>query len=280
MSDNHHFSTTSKSSSTTTSTESSSTLTFTTASTLTVPSSTKVTASPSSPIDKFSPSSSDILNSDDDNGWQDMPVMHMDELRGTLTTLTTSTASSSDIWDSDDDDGWQDTPMVHTDNEDPPVPKHITLDMRYTLPTNHLCTTPVPGLSSSASAPTSPSPGEGVGGTGGDTEGGLQKSESAVENQVDCLCNRRIELLGLATLGGGLVIGLSAGLLVPIIGVSLGTVFSTIGLARASACLAASAGAAVITTGNVLTGAGIMGKATFSLTHFPSSTSTARGAFQ
>ncbi|KAJ3885477.1 hypothetical protein GG344DRAFT_82674 [Lentinula edodes] len=60
----------------------------------------------------------------------------------------------------------------------------------------------------------------------------------------------------------------------------LGTVFSTIGLARASTCLAASAGAAVITTGNVLTGAGIMGKVTFSLTHFPSSTSTARGAFQ
>ncbi|KAJ3878470.1 hypothetical protein F5051DRAFT_229230 [Lentinula edodes] len=102
--------------------------------------------------------------------------------------------------------------------------------------------------------------GEGV----GESRGGFQNSSTAVLDQVLCLRHCRITLLGLATLGGRLVIGLSAGLLVPIIGVSLGTVFSTIGLARASACLAASAGAAVITTGNVLTGAGIMGKVTSS----------------
>ncbi|KAH7868550.1 uncharacterized protein C8R40DRAFT_1177723 [Lentinula edodes] len=123
MSDNHHFSTT-------TTTESSSTLTFMTALMLTTPYSTKLTASLTSPIDKFPPSSSDIWDSDNDNGWQDMPVMNMDELRGTLTTLTTSTASksassphdkfppsSSNIWDFDNDDGWQDMLMVHTDNE-------------------------------------------------------------------------------------------------------------------------------------------------------------------
>ncbi|KAH7867716.1 uncharacterized protein C8R40DRAFT_1075398 [Lentinula edodes] len=50
-------------------------------------------------------------------------------------------------------------------------------------------------------------------------------------------------------LGGGLVISTSTGLLVPVIGVSLGTVFSTIGLTL-STFLAGSAG-------SVLTGAGI-----------------------
>ncbi|KAJ3884639.1 hypothetical protein GG344DRAFT_83739 [Lentinula edodes] len=150
-------------------------------------------------------------------------------------------------------------------HEDLAIPKYITLDMQFTLLTVLVLvliahSVPVPALSSSALDPTSPSPGEGVGESKGDTEGGLQKSEGAVADQVGRLHNWRITLLGLATLGGGLFIGLSAGL--------------------ASTCLAASAGAAVITTGNVLTGAGIMGKATFSLTHFPSSTSTARGAFQ
>ncbi|KAH7867718.1 uncharacterized protein C8R40DRAFT_1178753 [Lentinula edodes] len=117
--------------------------------------------------------------------------------------------------------------------------------------------TPIRDLSSSASGPTSPSPGEGIGGTGGDTEGGLQKNESAVENQVDRLCNRRIELLGLATLGGGLFIGLSAGLLAPVINVGLRTAFSTVGLIGISRFLAGSAGAAVIA-------ARITGKATSS----------------
>ncbi|KAJ3847761.1 hypothetical protein EV368DRAFT_87363 [Lentinula lateritia] len=51
------------------------------------------------------------------------------------------------------------------------------------------------------------------------------------------------------TLGGGLVIGLSAWLLAPVIGVGLGTAFSTIGFIGASTFLAGSAGATVITTG-------------------------------
>ncbi|KAJ3713006.1 hypothetical protein DFJ43DRAFT_1105830 [Lentinula guzmanii] len=97
--------------------------------------------------------------------------------------------------------------------------------------------------------------GEGEGG-----EGGLGKNEGAVEEQVRKLRRRRIAMLGLATLGGGLVIGLSAGLLAPVIGVGLGTAFSTIGIGGASTFLAGSTGAAVITTGGVLTGAGIAGK--------------------
>ncbi|KAJ3847394.1 hypothetical protein EV368DRAFT_13287, partial [Lentinula lateritia] len=49
--------------------------------------------------------------------------------------------------------------------------------------------------------------------------------------------------------GEGLVIGLSAGLLAPIISVGLGVAFSTIELTRASTFLAGLVGAAVITAG-------------------------------
>lgn len=56
------------------------------------------------------------------------------------------------------------------------------------------------------------------------------------------------------------MIGLSAGLLAPVIGVGLGTAFGTIGISGASTFLAGSAGAAVITTGGVLTGASIAGQ--------------------
>ncbi|KAI0094238.1 hypothetical protein BDY19DRAFT_10660 [Irpex rosettiformis] len=68
---------------------------------------------------------------------------------------------------------------------------------------------------------------------------------------------RRFMMLGLATLGGGLVIGLSAGLLAPVIGAGLGAAFTTIGITGTTGFLAGAGGAAVITTGGVLTGSGI-----------------------
>ncbi|KAH9837373.1 DUF726-domain-containing protein [Rhodofomes roseus] len=68
---------------------------------------------------------------------------------------------------------------------------------------------------------------------------------------------RRFMMLGLATLGGGLVIGLSAGLLAPVIGAGLGAAFTTIGITGTTGFLAGTAGAAVITTGGVLTGSGL-----------------------
>ncbi|KAI0688129.1 hypothetical protein BC835DRAFT_1285331 [Cytidiella melzeri] len=68
---------------------------------------------------------------------------------------------------------------------------------------------------------------------------------------------KRYMMLGLATLGGGLVIGLSAGLLAPVIGAGLGAAFTTIGVSGTTAFLAGTGGAAVITTGGVLTGSGI-----------------------
>jgi Protein of unknown function (DUF726) len=68
---------------------------------------------------------------------------------------------------------------------------------------------------------------------------------------------RRYMMLGLATVGGGLVIGLSAGLLAPMIGLGLAGALGTIGVSGASAFLGGTAGAAIITTGGVLTGGGI-----------------------
>ncbi|KAF9472576.1 DUF726-domain-containing protein [Pholiota conissans] len=68
---------------------------------------------------------------------------------------------------------------------------------------------------------------------------------------------RRYMMLGLATLGGGLVIGLSAGLLAPVIGLGLAGALSTVGIGGSAAFLGGTAGAAVITTGGVLTGSGI-----------------------
>ncbi|PSN69772.1 DUF726-domain-containing protein [Corynespora cassiicola Philippines] len=66
--------------------------------------------------------------------------------------------------------------------------------------------------------------------------------------------NKRIALMGLATVGGSLVIGLSAGLLAPVIGAGLAAGFTTIGVAGTGGFLAGAGGAAVITTTGVLSG--------------------------
>ena len=68
---------------------------------------------------------------------------------------------------------------------------------------------------------------------------------------------RRYMMLGLATIGGGLVIGLSAGLLAPVIGLGLAGALTTVGVTGTTAFLGGTAGAAVITTGGVLTGSSI-----------------------
>jgi hypothetical protein len=69
--------------------------------------------------------------------------------------------------------------------------------------------------------------------------------------------NKRLMVMGLATVGGSLVIGLSAGLLAPVIGAGLAAGFTTIGVAGTSSFLAGAGGAAIITTTGVLTGGNI-----------------------
>lgn len=78
-----------------------------------------------------------------------------------------------------------------------------------------------------------------------------------IEGRQKSSRKRRYMMVGLATLGGGLVIGLSAGLLAPVIGAGLGAAFTTIGISGTAGFLGGVGGAAVITTGGVLTGSGI-----------------------
>lgn len=66
---------------------------------------------------------------------------------------------------------------------------------------------------------------------------------------------RKYALIGLATLGGGLVIGLSAGLLAPVIGAGIAAGLGTIGIGGTSGFLAGAGGAALITTTGVGIGA-------------------------
>lgn len=59
---------------------------------------------------------------------------------------------------------------------------------------------------------------------------------------------RRYMVMGLATVGGGLVIGLSAGLLAPVIGAGLAAGFTTIGVTGTAGFLGGVGGAALITS--------------------------------
>ncbi|PGH17915.1 hypothetical protein AJ79_00814 [Helicocarpus griseus UAMH5409] len=65
---------------------------------------------------------------------------------------------------------------------------------------------------------------------------------------------RRYMVMGLATVGGGLVIGLSAGLLAPVIGAGLAAGFTTIGITGTGAFLGGAGGTALIASGATLTG--------------------------
>ncbi|KAL8692019.1 MAG: hypothetical protein Q9218_002873 [Villophora microphyllina] len=75
-----------------------------------------------------------------------------------------------------------------------------------------------------------------------------------MENRRKLALKRRYMVMGLATVGGSLVIGLSAGLLAPVIGAGLAAGFTTIGVAGTSGFLAGAGGTALITSGAVVTG--------------------------
>lgn len=92
----------------------------------------------------------------------------------------------------------------------------------------------------------------------------MQLEENAVQNwtEEEIIASRRkarkrrkLAYVGLATLGGGLVIGLSAGLLAPLIGAGLAAGFATIGITGTSGFLAGAGGASLVTTAGVAVGA-------------------------
>jgi len=87
-----------------------------------------------------------------------------------------------------------------------------------------------------------------------------QRHAEIIEGRAKSSKKRRIAMMGLATLGGGLVIGLSAGLLAPVIGAGLGAAFAGVGISGTGAFLGGAGGAALITSGGILSGGAIAGK--------------------
>ncbi|KAF9439159.1 hypothetical protein BGZ76_010058 [Entomortierella beljakovae] len=92
------------------------------------------------------------------------------------------------------------------------------------------------------------------------SDGGLLKPDTASRNKESR--KRRMIMMGLATVGGGLVLGLSAGLFAPVIGAGIGAALAGAHITgatatAASAFLAGSGGIAVITSGAAVTGSGI-----------------------
>jgi hypothetical protein len=74
------------------------------------------------------------------------------------------------------------------------------------------------------------------------------------ESRRKMALRKRYMMMGLATVGGSLVIGLSAGLLAPVIGAGLAAGFTTIGVAGTSGFLAGAGGAAIITSAAATSG--------------------------
>ena len=98
----------------------------------------------------------------------------------------------------------------------------------------------------------------------------LQLDENADQDwtETDIIERRRKKNLrkkyayvGLATLGGGLVIGLSGGLLAPVVGAGMAGALSTIGITGTAGFLAGAGGTAIITTASTAIGARVGGKA-------------------
>ena len=78
--------------------------------------------------------------------------------------------------------------------------------------------------------------------------------EEHMESRKKASMKKRMMVMGLCTVGGGLVIGLSAGLLAPVIGAGLAAGFTTIGITGTSTFLAGTGAAALIGTTGTLTG--------------------------
>lgn len=85
--------------------------------------------------------------------------------------------------------------------------------------------------------------------------------EEHTETRRKKALTRRYVMMGLATVGGGLVIGLSAGLLAPVIGAGLATGLTAVGVTGTSSFLGGVGGAAIITSGAAASGSLIGGRA-------------------
>ncbi|KAK9471770.1 DUF726-domain-containing protein [Dipodascopsis tothii] len=88
-------------------------------------------------------------------------------------------------------------------------------------------------------------------------EGSYQiwKEDDLVEARRKRSLRKKYMYMGMATVGGGLIIGLSAGLLAPVIGAGVAAGLTTVGIAGTSSFLAGTGGAAMVTTTAAAVGA-------------------------
>lgn len=84
--------------------------------------------------------------------------------------------------------------------------------------------------------------------------------KSAVQQRMLMARKKRMVMMGLATVGGGLVIGLSAGLLAPVIGAGMGAALGAVGIGGTSSFLGGVGGAALITSTGTVGGMSLAGR--------------------
>uniref|UniRef100_V5GTG5 DUF726-domain-containing protein n=1 Tax=Kalmanozyma brasiliensis (strain GHG001) TaxID=1365824 RepID=V5GTG5_KALBG len=84
--------------------------------------------------------------------------------------------------------------------------------------------------------------------------------DSAIKTRMLMARKKRMVLMGLATVGGGLVIGLSAGLLAPVIGAGMGAALGAVGIGGTTSFLGGVGGAALITSTGTVGGMSLAGR--------------------
>ncbi|OUM63591.1 hypothetical protein PIROE2DRAFT_34163, partial [Piromyces sp. E2] len=89
----------------------------------------------------------------------------------------------------------------------------------------------------------------------------LRRDESSIDNRASEYKKKRWLYMGLASISGGLVIGLTAGLAAPLISTGLGATLSMIhlGVHGTTAFLGSTGGIALISSAGTLTGASLTG---------------------
>lgn len=85
-------------------------------------------------------------------------------------------------------------------------------------------------------------------------EAGFVKNDTERKSRNKQKRKKRYVMIGLATIGGGLILGLSAGLMAPVIAGGLGALLTTVGVTGSGSFLGGTAGIALITGGATLAG--------------------------
>ncbi|GAA5802725.1 hypothetical protein HPULCUR_008199 [Helicostylum pulchrum] len=89
---------------------------------------------------------------------------------------------------------------------------------------------------------------------------GFVKNDMERQSRNNQRKKKRYVMIGLATIGGGLILGLSAGLMAPVIAGGLGAILTTVGVTGTGSFLGGTAGIALITGGATVAGGRIGGR--------------------